>query len=246
MLAYSDLNTDFLRDNYLFGIPLEDMYGNKMKESMLNHYIMSAIEHTQRVLQITIKPVDIDKEVHDYYQNDFLNWAFMQLHKRPIISVESMSMFFGDRPMFTVPHDWIRSHSISGHIQLFPTQGSAGTMVIARNGSFLPMMVGMYSHAPSLWRISYRAGMDELPEDLVEYIMKRASVGILQVWGDLIIGAGIANQTISLDGLSQSIGTTQSPEFSGSGARIKNYIDDMKELERRLKDTYLGINLGLI
>lgn len=245
-MRYTDITTNFLKENYLFGIPLEDMYGNQMRESMLDHYINSAIQHTQRMLQITIEPVTVTDEVHDYYQNDFLNWGFMQLHKRPIIEVQEMSMYFGDRPMFTVPHDWIRHHHISGQLQLFPTQGSAGTMVIARNGSFLPMMVGMYSHAPSLWRVSYRAGMDEVPEDLVEYIMKRASVGILQVWGDLIIGAGIANQTLSIDGLSQSIGTTQSPEFSGSGARIKNYQDDMKLLEARLKDTYLGINLGLI
>jgi hypothetical protein len=76
--------------------------------------------------------------------------------------------------------------------------------------------------------------------------MKRASIGVLQVWGDLIIGAGISNQTISIDGLSQSIGTTQSPEFSGAGARIKNYMDDMKVLEARLKDTYLGINMVVI
>jgi len=106
--------------------------------------------------------------------------------------------------------------------------------------------LGQYQNAPSLWRVSYKAGMEEIPEDLVEYIMKRASVGVLQVWGDLIIGAGIANQTISLDGLSQSIGTTQSPEFSGAGARIKNYMDDLKALEKGLKDTYVGINLGII
>jgi hypothetical protein len=245
-MRYEDINVTFLTENYLFGVPLEDMYGNKMKHSMLMHYIDSAIHHTQRMLQILIRPTDIVDEVHDYYQNDFLSWGFLTVHKRPIIEVESMGMYFGDRQMFEIPKDWIRSHSTAGQIQLFPTQGSAGSMIVARNGSFLPMIVGTYQHAPSMWRISYKAGMEDIPEDMVEYIMKRASVGILQVWGDLIIGAGIANQTISIDGLSQSIGTTQSPEFSGAGARIKNYMDDMKELERRLKDTYLGINLGIL
>jgi hypothetical protein len=148
--------------------------------------------------------------------------------------------------MFDIPLDWIRKYELSGQLQLFPVSGSAGSMIITQNGSFMPFSIGMYANAPGIWRVSYRAGMDELPEDLVEYIMKRSSVGILQVWGDLIIGAGIANQTISIDGLSQSIGTTQSPEFSGAGARIKNYMDDMKELEKRLKDTYLGINMGVL
>lgn len=246
MIKYENLNSTFLRENYLFGIPLEDMYGNKMKEGMLDHYIKSAIESTQRMLQIIIQPTEIENEVHDYYAGDFNNWAFIQLHKRPVSEVTSLGMYFGDRKMFDIPTAWVREYGLSGQIQLFPVSGSSGSIILTQNGSFMPLMVGMYPNAPGIWRVSYKAGMEELPEDLVEYIMKRASVGILQVWGDLIIGAGIANQTISLDGLSQSIGTTQSPQFSGAGARIKTYMDDMKEIEKRLKDTYLGINLGVL
>jgi hypothetical protein len=245
-MKFEEITGEFLRENYLFGVPLEDMYGNKMKDGMLDHYIKSAIEHVQRMLQITIKPTEINNEIHDYYNGDYTSWAFMQLHKRPVIEVTAMSMQFGNSKMFDIPTDWVRNHGISGQIQLFPVSGSSGSMILTQNGSFMPFISGMYQHAPSIWNISYKAGIEDIPEDMVEYIMKRASVGILQVWGDLIIGAGIANQTISIDGLSQSIGTTQSPEFSGAGARIKNYMDDMKELERALKDTYLGINMGII
>ena len=170
----------------------------------------------------------------------------MQLNKRPVLEITQLSQYFGISKMFDIPLDWIRLSEISGQVQLFPMSGSAGSLIITQGGSFIPFSVGMYSYAPSLWRVSYRAGFEDIPEDLAEYIMKRASIGILQVWGDLIIGAGIANQTISIDGLSQSIGTTQSPEFSGAGARIKNYMDDLKILEQHLKDTYLGINLCVV
>jgi len=245
-MKLEEVNSQLLRNYYLFGVPLEDMYGNKMEEGMLKHYIDSAMQHTQRMLQINIQPVDIVDEIHDFYAGDMGSWGFMQLHKRPLISVDKLAMNFGDTQMFEIPDDWIRKYDISGQVQLFPTSGSAGSIILTNGGSYLPMIYGGWNNAPQMWRVSYRAGMDDLPEDLVEYIMKRASVGLLQVWGDLIIGAGIANQTISIDGLSQSIGTTQSPEFSGAGARIKNYMDDMKELEKRLKDTYLGINMGII
>jgi hypothetical protein len=245
-MKFSEVSSTFLRENYLFGVPLEDMYGNKMKEGMLEHYIKSAVHHTQRMLQIEIEPVTIDREIHDYYGNDMGSWGFFQLHKRPILEVTHLSLRYGNRDMVEIPTSWIKSYANSGQIQLFPDSGSAGGMALTAGGQLMPLMTGMYHYAPSMWHVSYRAGMDDLPDDMVEYIMKRASVGILQVWGDLIIGAGIANQTISIDGLSQSIGTTQSPEFSGAGARIKNYMDDMKELERRLKDTYLGINMGIL
>lgn len=239
-------DVEFLKENYLFGIPLEDSYGNKMTDKMLLHYIKSAIQYVQRLLQITIEPVDVEDEIHDYYANDFMNWTFVQLYKKPVIEVKSMSMQFGNTKMYDIPNNWIKNYGITGQIQLFPVSGSTGSLILSQNGSFLPMTLGLYQNAPSIWRISYRAGMEDIPDDLVEYIMKRASIGILQVWGDLIIGAGIANQTISIDGLSQSIGTTQSPEFAGAGARIKSYQDDMKDLEKRLRDTYVGINLGVV
>jgi len=243
----TDLNTDFLRDNYLFGIPLQDIYGNKMKEGLLQHYVDAAIQKTQRMLQIVINPIDIEKEKHDYYANEFMNWGYIQLYKKPIIEVTNLSMYFGEQKMLDIPKEWFRTTDISGQLQIFPTSGSTGGMVLTQSGSFMPMILGLYNHAPQMWNVSYKAGMEsEIPDDLGEYIMKRASVGVLQVWGDLIIGAGIANQTISLDGLSQSIGTTQSPEFTGAGARIKTYTDDLRELEKTLKDTYLGLNMVVV
>lgn len=244
-MKLEDVNSTFLRDNYLFGVPLEDMYGNKMTEDLLNHYIKAAIEYTQRMLQIAVVPQDIEEQ-HDYYRSDFNNWGFMQLFKRPIIDVESMSLFLGNREVVKFPKEWLKVSKITGQVQMFPHEGGASGMIIGRGGNMMPLVTGQYQSAPQMWTVKYKAGMEDIPEDMVEYIMKRASVGILQVWGDLIIGAGIANQTISIDGLSQSIGTTQSPEFSGAGARIKNYTDDMKILERALRDTYLGINMTII
>lgn len=245
-MLFSDLSVDFLKEVYLFGIPLQDIYGNQFSDTLLDHFLKAGIEYAQRVFQIVIDPITITEESHDYHSNDFLNWSYLQVFKRPIIEVSSLKMFFGEQQLVSFPSDWIRVHNISGQIQLFPASGSAGSMIITQSGSYLPMLLGAYQYAPHVLKVSYTAGMPDVPHDLVEYICKRATIGILQVWGDLIIGAGIANETISLDGLSQSIGTTQSPEFSGAGARIKNYQDDMKILEKRLKDTYLGVNMVVI
>ena len=72
-MKFSEVTSTFLREYYLFGVPLEDMYGNKMKEGMLDHYIKSAVQHAQRMLQIVIEPVDIVEEVHDYNIGDYSN-----------------------------------------------------------------------------------------------------------------------------------------------------------------------------
>jgi energy-converting hydrogenase Eha subunit A len=70
----------------------------------------------------------------------------------------------------------------------------------------------------------------------------------------LIIGAGIAATSISLDGLSQSIQTTQSAENSGYSAVIKDYSeklfgktkDDPFAILKILKDYYKGQSMNII
>jgi hypothetical protein len=52
----------------------------------------------------------------------------------------------------------------------------------------------------------------------------------LDAAGDLIAGAGIANFSLSMDGLSESVGTTSSATNSGYGARVIQYRDRLKKL----------------
>src|SRR6185312_17119604 len=92
-----------------------------------------------------------------------------------------------------------------------------------------------------MWKVTYTAGMTkpkqqyifrnhDMAANLKEMIYKKAAIGIMGVWGDLIIGAGIANQSISIDGLSQSIGTTQSAMFGGASSRIKQLQEDIDNM----------------
>ncbi len=71
----------------------------------------------------------------------------------------------------------------------------------------------------------------------------KAAIGPLNIAGDLIAGAGIANKSISLDGLSQSIGTTSSATNSGYGARILQYEKQMKHMLEGLRTHYTGIQM---
>ena len=85
---------------------------------------------------------------------------------------------------------------------------------------------------PMAVSINYKAGMEkeEIPHNLLDWIFKYAAITIFEVWGDQIIGAGIASASVSIDGLSQSIGTTQSAMYGGASARILEYRKDLEEL----------------
>ena len=111
---------------------------------------------------------------------------------------------------------------------------------------------GAWQFAPQLWSVDYVAGVDEndktFPTALLqEAIYKRAACGILNVWGDLILGAGIASQSVSIDGVSQSIGTTQSAMFGGASARIESYTKDINEqILPSLKMKFSGIRMVVV
>ena len=77
-----------------------------------------------------------------------------------------------------------------------------------------------------------------------DVIGKLASIGIFNIAGDIVLGqAAIANYSLSIDGLSQSIGTTMSAENSAYSARIRMYKDEIKDSLNRLRNYYRGVGV---
>ena len=73
---------------------------------------------------------------------------------------------------------------------------------------------------PNYWHAKYLTGFKKIPNDLLNVLGMLASINVLNIAGDIILGAGIASYSLSLDGLSQSISSTSSATNSGYGARI--------------------------
>lgn len=199
--SWSALSNQDLINKYLFGIDLSDQEGNPLPDELFAHYIDSAVEYFQNLLDIQITEVQVTDEQHDYFRSDYQNWGFMQLHHNPVKEVKALRMMYGNRTAVDIPLDWIKLDKLTGQIHLFPTAGSAGGMIIGNTG-LLYGFQGGWSHAPQLWQVDYVSGLD--PNDkflpiqlLIEGIYKRASMGILNVWGDLILGAGIASQSVN-------------------------------------------------
>lgn len=257
-MSYFD--TDTIRNLYLFGIVLKDTEGKDFPDELLQTYLDSAIAWAEKELGVVIHPRE-EEETHDFHIRDYQNWGYLQLYRKPIIEVESLTMYFGSQQVMTIPKDWLKIDPISGQIQLFPASGSTtGGPILTANGSlFLPLTQGRLDFAPQLWKVKYKAGMT-LPEkgenqiyrkynlhpDLKEIIYKKAANSILTVWGDLILGAGIASQAISIDGASQSVNTTQSAMYGAASARIQQYEADIDKLLSSLQRYYVGINVTVV
>lgn len=81
---------------------------------------------------------------------------------------------------------------------------------------------------------------------LLELIGLKAAMPILDTAGDLILGAGISSQSLSADGLSQSISSTSGVENSGYGAREANYRKRIDELSKAMRARYRRFNMAVL
>lgn len=195
-IAWSAVSVQTVKDNYLFGINLADSNGNPLPEGLFVHYLNAAVDYIQTLLDIVIAPTDFTDERHDYFRTDYQNWGFIQLDHNPVRKVKSISLMYGDQRTVSIPLDWVQLDKLSGEITLFPSAGSANTLIIGQTG----LMFGFQSQwdwAPRLWSVDYEAGVDEndpmVPFSLLkETIFKRASMGILNVWGKGLYDCDVA------------------------------------------------------
>lgn len=85
-----------------------------------------------------------------------------------------------------------------------------------------------------------------VPMDIVHLIGLRAAMLPIDIAGDLISGAGVANYSIGADGVHQSLGTTSSATNSGYGARRQAYERELKARLPALRAKYRQIGFGVI
>jgi len=221
-MLYTNLNASWLKQTYFFGIPLVDTDGNPISDSVAEFYIKRAIKQVEKELDIVITPSTFD-ERYDFFLDAWRGWGFIQLNKRPVKQVNSLKIMYGEQSVFEIPLEWIRLERNAGQIHLFPMLGQfGGTLAIDKAYTLAPILMAV-RYAPHVFRVQYDAGMDDVDEDICDAIGMIAATQYFNIFGDLVIGAGIASISISLDGLSQSIGTTSSAENAAYSARIIMY-----------------------
>ena len=233
-----------LKSRYLFGLDLTDESGQPMSDAVFQHYILAAIQWLEHELDIPLLPTTFC-DLQDYYRNDWEAFNFIKLDNLPLISVEEFKVQYpAGQTVITYPQEWLRINAESAQIQIVPTTGTLSQFAIGVGGHFLPMIYGGQDYLPHLFQIQYVAGFAEgqIPRNIIDLIGMAASLGPFNVFGDLIAGAGIANLSLSMDGLSQTIGTTSSATNAGYGARIKQYLEQLKKQIPNLRRYYHGIS----
>ena len=238
-----------LKDLYLFGVDLTNDANTPYPDLMFEWGIRQAIAWLERELDIRIKPTVFTDERYDYYMQDYLQWTTIRLRECPVLSVEAVKVKWpSNDTVIDFPADWIQLRKDAGQINIVPSSGSLSQVLLTAGGSFLPLVASGRSFVPNILSVDFTAGFaaGECPIELRDLIGKMGSFGPLNIAGDLIAGAGIASKSISIDGLSQSIGTTASATNAGYGARLIQYWKEITRVLPTLRRYYKGIRLAAL
>lgn len=229
------ITPQFVKENYLWGMEIYSSSGAPLPDTVLENLISAAQDRVERTLNIVIEPREF-VELHDYYACDYMNWAYIDLYRRPVIAVEKVELVFGDQSAITIDPAWVRLSEGKGQMQLFPVWGKMGTMIITGSGLWLPIVFRQWQYAPKLWRITYTAGFEEVPQSLKEVIAKETCISLAEMFIDLIVGPSVGSQSINVDGVSQS--TTVLADHP----RIKQYREDLQRFYDQVSQSFRGID----
>ena len=257
----------------LLGINVVDpVTGKTLGDAYYKRAINSAVASVEKKLDIKILPQK-KVESKDFYPSDFSAHNYIRTRNRPILQVEEFSMRVNGQPIIQYPSGWWKVNSLGGSISLMPTLGAAMPGYGSYTGNYgadyfmgnmyqsapllgAPVMNNRTTTSPSLFQIGYIAGMLpqaregveedwEMPQDLQFLILKQAAKDVLEQFGRLLIGAGIASRGLSVDGISENIVTTQSAMYGGAAADIIQLNQDIDNLMSGLKAKYMQ-RVGII
>lgn len=257
--ALSVISIEELKEVYLFGVDLTKDDGQPFPDSLFAFYIINAVDWLEKKLDIPILPRVYPDERHDYYREDYDRYLWMKLNRSPVIAINEVKIVLpGEQVVQVFERDWIHVQRHDGQLQMVPGTGTAGTILLGASGAWLPLIYGSNRFIPDAFRVAYEAGFglpsscdgvtvrdpdyDVFPRVIVELVGKIASFGPFNIAGDLIIGAGIANTSLSIDGLSQTVGTTSSATNSGYGSRLVQYSKEIKDQIPSLRRYYKGVS----
>ncbi|MCB1160410.1 MAG: hypothetical protein KDK45_23100 [Leptospiraceae bacterium] len=195
-------------------------------------------------------------EYDDYYdyKHSQSNFHFLKLRHRPVYKVHKWELLspFNNRLLIDLTDKALPNYrtGILRSVYLLPhaVYGLSG-MNPAMSIPQYRTMYGLYGQAlPGVYKVEYSTGYahaSHVPKEIVENIQKLITVSLASSFGDGVI-AGVANYSVSLSGISESVGTTMSATSAFFGARIAQLREEIKEWLAANKLKYAGIQMGVL
>ena len=237
---------------YFYGVDILSTDGSKLDNNTKKLYIKSAQEELEKYLDIKLFP-RLVTETLDYNRDDYNNGFPTLQTSYPVKDAKFLAGQLNGINQITYPEEWLSNKTTNSgwyrrQVAIVPNGSvvNADAEVIL-TGVSAQYGLRSYPNIPNYWTVQYTTGfdIDKFPMEIIQIIGMLTAIPLLAIAGDLILGAGIASQSLSIDGLSQSLSSTSSATNAGYGARIIEYRKIVDQMKKSLKSYYKGIVFGV-
>lgn len=229
--ALTILSVEDLKRYFMFGLDLTNDFGEAAEPEFYAFYIRAAVSWLEMYLDVDLT-TKVRSEMHDITPREMESFMLLRLRHFPVQSITNVQL----KNNGSVTREWssaveadataLRLDRETGQLNVYPGYGGE----LGGYGSPMwPQLTGR-RFIPHEIEVNYVSGWPEggVPAKLREVVGKLAAMGPLNVFGDITLGAGLQAQSLSLDGLSQSVTTTNSSTNAGFGARLILYAKELK------------------
>lgn len=182
---------------------------------------------------------DFIKSPISFYPRRGGQWISIQFPFSQVIRVDQLFGAVANTRVVQINPEWIEVASNNGFTQLVPFNTElafdfVGLIWVEALHNAVPI--------PNFWHYNMLTGIRDAPGDILELITKAAAIPILTVAGQAFRG-GFSSQSISRDGISESVSYTSSAIYGIYSATIEEYKTWIKENLVGIRSRYRGPTL---
>lgn len=252
------LSASELKNLYLKNVPLTSPVTGQsvVDDSVIDQYLAEAVTQTQDRFNLPMSR-QAYQENRDFRYEDWINWGYMPV-SYPCVAPISVLGFFNTVLQINYPIEWLsskkqnssdgaNSENYQRTINLVPLQGSVTT--ISGSSVFIGITpyVGYFGNKtiPNYWQITYITGFNKVPQTIIRYVALQAAIQCLAYASANITGqAGIAQKSIGIDGLNQSVTSTASATRIAFQSLMEVYQKEMDKLANIIDSNYVGFTIA--
>jgi len=159
-----------------------------------------------------------------------------------LLKIDELFGRLADTDIVNIDTSWIEISERNGFVQLVPFNQAAAFQFIGL--VWVESMRGRIE-LPNFWHFDAVAGLRQVDPVLQEVISKKAAIDALTVAGHAFRG-GFASQSISRDGVSESVSYTASAIYGIYSATIEDYTKFINREIKQLRGRYRGMNFMVL
>lgn len=178
---------------------------------------------------------DFVRQPLTYYPR-FYNWVQVQTPFNRIIRVDNLFGAIGNTRVIDISLDWIEPSQAGGLIQLVPFNQEIAFNYL---GVLWVNAIRGAAELPNFWNYDMLVGLRDCPADIQDLIGKRAAMNALIMLA-LAFRPGVGSNSLSRDGVSQSVSYLSSSAYGPYTGTIKGLMDTLKDLEPKIKRRWAG------